>query len=150
MVLAHFNFHGAVTALCFSPDSKFFAVACGTKMRIFESPQLKKSFAPLVLYKKYGNLHSQDIIELTWTPDSRFILSTSLDLSMKMISLHKIPGFQPFTFTGNKKQILKAFFSQSGDRIFSVSENGTLLIWKWNDEVSEEARRVMNFHEFKS
>jgi periodic tryptophan protein 2 len=103
-----------------------------------------------VLYKKYGNLHSQDIIELCWTPDSRFILSTSLDMTMKMISLHKIPDFQPFTFTGNKKQILKAFFSQSGDRIFSIAENGTLLIWKWSDEVSEEAKRVIGFHEFKN
>jgi len=35
VVLAHFNFKGNVTAIRFSPDSKFLAVATGHKLRIF-------------------------------------------------------------------------------------------------------------------
>jgi len=150
VVLAHFNFGSKVTALAFSPDSKFFGVASGTKLRIFETPQLKKSFAPLIVYKKYGNLHSQDIIQIVWSPDSRFFVTTSLDLTIKMISLHKIDDFQPFTFTGNKRKIVKCFFSKDGLRLFSLGEKGTLLIWKWVDEVSEGAKAVLNFHQFKS
>lgn len=58
VVLAHFNFRDEVTAMAFSPDSKFFFVACSTKAKIFETPSDIKTFSPLVLYKKYGNLHS--------------------------------------------------------------------------------------------
>jgi len=35
VILAHFNFKGQVTAIKFSPDSKFLAVATGTKLRVF-------------------------------------------------------------------------------------------------------------------
>jgi periodic tryptophan protein 2 len=58
VVLAHFNFRESVTALEFSPDSRFFFVATGMKAKIFETPGETKTFSPLVLYKKYGNLHS--------------------------------------------------------------------------------------------
>jgi periodic tryptophan protein 2 len=58
VVMAHFNFRAEVTAMAFSPDSKFFFVACGTKAKIFETPDDIKTFSPLTLYKKYGNLHS--------------------------------------------------------------------------------------------
>ena len=59
VIIAHFNFRDAVTAIAFSPDDRFFFVATGTKCKIFESPSVDtKTFSPLVLYKKYGNLHS--------------------------------------------------------------------------------------------
>ena len=78
VVIAHFNFREPVTALEFSPDNKFFFVATGTKCKIFEAPSVShKTFSPLVLYKKYGNLHSQPIRGVTWTHDSRFILTWS-------------------------------------------------------------------------
>jgi periodic tryptophan protein 2 len=81
VVIAHFNFRGKVTALEFTPDNKFFMVAVGTKVKIFEAPttQAPKTFSPLVLYKKYNNLHSQAIIGATWTSDSRFLLTWSND-----------------------------------------------------------------------
>ena len=59
VVISHFNFRDTVTAISFSPDNKFFFVATGTKCKIFEAPPVDhKTFSPLVLYKKYGNLHS--------------------------------------------------------------------------------------------
>ena len=150
VVLAHFNFRDTVTAIAFSPDNKFFFVATDTKCKIFESPSIDhKTFSPLVLYKKYGNLHSQSITGVAWSHDSRFILTWSKDLTLKMISLHKIPHFLPFTFAGNKKPIVSAFFSADSKRIFSIAQNGTLLLWKWTPERSEEAAQVIKFQEFK-
>ena len=112
VIIAHFNFHGPVTALSFTPDSKFFGVAVGKKLKIFESPNIAhKTYSPLVLYKKYGNLHSDDITGIAWTSDSRFLLTWSSDLTLKLLSLHKIEGFLPFTFSGNHKKIVSAFFS---------------------------------------
>ena len=146
VVIAHFNFKSPVTAIAFSPDSLFFAVANEKKVRIFETPSVtQKIYSPMVVYKKYGNLHAEAIIGISWTTDSRFILTYSKDLTMKMISLHKIEGFLPLTFGGHKKKIVKAFFNEENQRIFSISQNGTILIWKWTDEKSEGVQRNLEF-----
>ena len=57
-------------------------------------------------------------------------------MTLKMISLHKLPGFLPFTFNGNKRAIIKVIFSQDDRRLFSISESGTMLLWKWIEERS--------------
>lgn len=140
VVIAHFNFRETVTAISFSPDDRFFFVATGTKCKIFESPAIDtKTFSPLVLYKKYGNLHTQPITGVAWSSDSRFILTWSQDLTLKMISLHKLPDFLPFTFSGNKREIIKAFFAMDNRRLFSVAQNGSLLFWKWTEDRSKES-----------
>ena len=140
-----------MTALGFSPDSKFFLVATGKKVKIFETPDVThKVYSPMILYKKYANLHSEDVTGVCWTTDSRFFLTwSSEDMTMKLMSLHKIEGFLPMTFGGHKKSIIKAVFSEENDRIFSIAANGTILIWKWTDEKSEGAQRNMEFAEFK-
>ena len=80
VVLSHFNFRDKVTAFEFSPDSQFFIVATGTKVKIFECPKnTVKLYSPLVLYKKYGNLHTQTINGACWTHDSKFIVTWSDD-----------------------------------------------------------------------
>jgi len=121
-VIAHFYFQGQVSACSFSPDSKFFAIAVGKKFKIFESPTVQsKTFQSMVLYKKYGNLHSSDITGISWSSDSRFFITWSDDLTIKFMSLHKIKEFLPFTFSGFHKKIITAFFSQDNSRIFSIS-----------------------------
>lgn len=65
------------------------------------------------------------------------------------MSLHKIEGFLPFTFGGHKKPIIQAFFNEDNARIFSISANGAILIWKWSDEKSEGVQRNLEFAEFK-
>ena len=82
---------------------------------------------------------------MTWSHDSRFILTWSADLTLKLISLHKLPGFLPFTFSGNKKPIVSAFFSADSKRIFSLANNGTLLLWKWTEERSKESQAALEF-----
>lgn len=150
VVVAHFNFRDSVTAMAFSPDSRFFFVATGLKCKVFETPSDTKTFSPLVLYKKYANLHTQKITGVCWSHDSRFIVTWSDDMTLKMISLHKLPGFLPFTFSGNKRKIVKVLFSQDDRRLFSVSESGTMLMWKWSDERSDESNSVLKFQQFKT
>jgi periodic tryptophan protein 2 len=51
VVIAHFNFREPPTAISFSPDSKFFIVATGKKIKIFETPDVShKTFSPLSNY----------------------------------------------------------------------------------------------------
>lgn len=149
VILSHFNFRAPVTALSFTPDCRFFGVATGKKCKIFETPAVDhKTFSPLVLYKKYANIHSDDIAGISWSTDSRFMLTWSNDLTVKLMSLHKIPGFLPFTFSGNHKKIVNAFFSQDNSRIFTVSQNGVVLLWKWTNEKSEASQKQLEFKQF--
>jgi hypothetical protein len=67
-----------------------------------------------------------------------------------MISLHKLPDFLPFTFNGNKREVISAFFSEDNHRIFSISQNGTLLFWKWTEDRSKASDDQIRFEEFKS
>lgn len=103
----------------------------------------------IVLYKKYGNLHTDDITGIAWTNDSRFFLTWSKDLTMKMMSLHKLEGFLPFTFSGNKKKIVRAFFSEDNQRIVAIAKNGRVTIWKWTENKSEASQKMLEFDEFK-
>ena len=80
-------------------------------LRIYESPGFLKSIEPLILYRKYKAIHSQPMVIMEWAPDSRFIVTTSKDLTVKMWALHKINDFHPFTFTGHKRVCMKVFFS---------------------------------------
>ena len=145
VILSHFNFRAQVTAIQFSHDNKFFAVACDTRIRIFETPSLKKTFAPLALFKKYNKMHTGTIISLSWSQDSRFIVSAAEDMTIKLFSLHKLEGFIPITFSGNKHPIVKAFFSQGNDRIYSLARDGTILLWKWVEERSKEFKEQLRF-----
>lgn len=97
---------------------RFLAVACNQDIRIYESPSFLKSIEPFIIYKKLKGVHSQKIITLLWSPDSRFIISTSKDLTVKINSLHKINEFQPFTFTGHKQPCVQAFFSDNMEYVF--------------------------------
>lgn len=150
VILSHFNFRGQVTAISFTPDDKFFAVATGKKLKIFETPSVDhKTFSPLVLYKKYANIHSDDITGISWSTDSRFMLTWSSDLTLKLMSLHKIENFLPFTFSGNHKKIVSAFFSQDNQRIFTIAQNGVVLMWKWTSEKSEASQKQLEFKQFQ-
>lgn len=68
---------------------------------------------------------------------------------MKLMSLHKVPGFLPITFAGNKKPIVSAFFSADSKRIFTVAQNGMVLLWKWESTKSEASAKIQEFAEFK-
>lgn len=64
-------------------------------------------------------------------------------------SLHKLPGFQPFIFKGNKNPIINAFFAEGQKWIFSIANDGTILLWKWVNERSESFQNQMNFEEWR-
>ncbi len=132
-VITHYNFHAKVTSISFSPDSKYFAVASegAGKVRIYENPGLVRSFSPLVIYKKYTNIHSKDVTSIIWSPDSRFFMTVGNDMVCKILSLHALPGYEIISLTGFKKPVVLAFFSEVADRIFTLTKDGRLHIWLW-------------------
>jgi periodic tryptophan protein 2 len=75
-VIAHFNFKAPVKALCFSPDGKLLAVGIDRGFRIYESPPFLRTFEPLLLLKKYKNRHTGTLTSMSFTPDSRFLITS--------------------------------------------------------------------------
>ena len=145
IVISHFNFRNKISALKISPNNKFLAVGIGKGVQIFEMPNLIKEYEPFVLYRKYTAFHNDKITSINWSYDSRFILTGSKDTNVRILNLFKIPGYYPYTFTGHKKKIITALFSKDMNRIYSVSQDGLLLIWKFVDEQSDEFKKHINF-----
>lgn len=70
VVISHFNFKKPITAIEFSPDSKWIAVSDERHLQIWKAPGFNREFAPLVLHKTFGG-HYDDILHITWSPDSK-------------------------------------------------------------------------------
>ena len=145
IVISHFNFRSKISGLKISPNNKFLAVSINKGIQIFEMPNLIKEYEPFVLYRKYTSFHNDKITSINWSSDSRFILTGSKDTNVRILNVFKIKGYYPFTFTGHKKKIITALFSRDMNRIYSISQDGLLLIWKFVDEKSEEFQKHLNF-----
>ena len=145
IVISHFNFRSKISGLKISPNNKFLAVSINKGIQIFEMPNLIKEYEPFVLYRKYTSFHNDKITSINWSYDSRFILTGSKDTNVRILNVFKIKGYYPFTFTGHKKKIITALFSRDMNRIYSISQDGLLLIWKFVDEKSEEFQKHLNF-----
>jgi len=145
IVISHFNFRSKISGLKISPNNKFLAVSINKGIQIFEMPNLIKEYEPFVLYRKYTSFHNDKITSINWSSDSRFILTGSKDTNVRILNVFKIKGYYPFTFTGHKKKIITALFSHDMNRIYSISQDGLMLIWKFIDDRSEEFKKHINF-----
>jgi periodic tryptophan protein 2 len=108
-------------------------------------PSLAREYEPLVLYKNYTRWQNDKIISVNWSSDSRFILTGSKDTTVRLMNLYKIKNYIPFMFTGHKKQIVNAFFSEDNIRIFSISKDGILFVWKYVSELSDDFSKQNKF-----
>ena len=59
-------------------------------------------FESMVLYKKFKGLHTEKILGIEWSPDSRFFVTFSKDLTVKIHSLHHLDDYIPLTFSVHK------------------------------------------------
>ena len=145
IVISHFNFRNKINTLKISPNNKFLAVSINKGVEIYEMPNLIKEYEPFVLYRKYTSFHNDKITSINWSPDSRFILTGSKDTNVRILNLFKLPNYYPYTFTGHKKKIITALFSHDMNRIYSISQDGVMLIWKYIEEKSNEFKKHINF-----
>lgn len=132
VVLHHFNLKGEVHDLQFSNDGHYFAVAVDRFVQIWKTPDQTedRQFAPFVRYKNYAG-HYNDVISLTWSADSRFVISTSKDLTARIYSLHSEDKDAAVTLTGHRDYVMRAFFSESQEIIYTLSKDGALFEWQY-------------------
>lgn len=139
-VLHHFNFKEKCSAVKFSPDGRLFALASGRFLQIWKTPDVNKDrqFAPFVRHRVHAG-HFQDITSLTWSQDSRFILTTSKDLSAKIWSVDsEEKNLAATTFNGHRDYVMGAFFSHDQEKIYTVSKDGAVFVWEFTKRPSDD------------
>lgn len=95
----------------FSSDGKLFAVGEERGFRVYLSPPFWRSLEPLVLIKKYTNRHSLPLSGLTFSPDSRFLLTYGKEPRIflnNLVSLGK--SWTAPSFDVHKYEIVNSFF----------------------------------------
>lgn len=132
VVLHHFNFKGAVHELEFSPDGHYFAVAIDRFVQIWKTPDYTqdRQFAPFVRHRNYAG-HYSDVISLTWSQDSRFLISTSKDMTSRIFSLHNEDKDAAVTLSGHRDYVVRAFFDPTQEHIYTLSKDGALFRWEY-------------------
>jgi periodic tryptophan protein 2 len=133
----HFSFRAKVTALSFSPSGQHFAVGLGRKIEVWQVPSTPDTntdgeleFAPFVRHHTHAG-HFDDVRHIEWSSDSRFFLTASKDLTVRIWSLNPEDGFTPTVLSGHKQAVIGAWFSENQETIYTVSKDGAVFDWQY-------------------
>lgn len=145
IVLHRITFKGKVSAIQFSPNGHFIAVAVGKLIQIWRSPGFRKEFFPFELVRTFADFDDR-VTCLNWSPDSGYLLAGSRDLTVRLFCLRKLKNKnnnnssnKPFLFLGHRDIIVGVFFGvdkkNTGkvSRVYSVSRDGALFSWGYPD-----------------
>lgn len=154
VVLHHFNFKGTVRDLRFSDDGHYFAVAVDRYLQIWKTPDFTedRQFAPFVRHRNYA-AHYNDVLSVTWSPDLRFVLSTSKDLSARIFSVDNEDKAAASTLHGHRDYVILAFFNATQEIIYTVTKDGALNQYEYiegGDEVNEDEKSSDDDEEMKT
>jgi WD40 repeat protein len=73
-------------------------------------------FAPFVLHLDLAG-HFDAIQNIEWSSDSRFLLTASKDLTVRVWSLDREDGFEPTTLAGHRHAVKAAYFTADQESV---------------------------------
>ncbi|MFO0943161.1 MAG: c-type cytochrome domain-containing protein [Pirellulales bacterium] len=128
------------SALCLagSPDGKHLAVG-ETSGAITVFAVQEKSFDQLYRIED----HSDWTTGLSWSRDSKWIVSASRDKTSKVFDASN--GKSKITFNGHEQPVLSVSFADDNQHVISVGEDHRLRIWNIS-----EAKQIHDLKEFDS
>lgn len=131
VVLHHHNFKAPVLDISFSPNGRFIAVTHESHIQIWKSPGFTLEYSPFVLVKELPG-HYDVVTHLSWSPDSRFLLSSSKDMTTRLYPIETVEGFPGAVLSGHRDQVLGAWFSADMNSIYTVSKDGAAFTWAFD------------------
>nr|PVC51392.1 hypothetical protein MACL_00001572 [Theileria orientalis] len=120
----------------FSPDGKYFAVSVEKKVLVWLSPDEKLSWKMTLHLELTG--HLENINSVNWSSDSKYICTSSRDMTVRLWCVEPDEEFVPVAFVDHRRSVRAAFFSKDMKRICSVSKEGVIILWKKTDSAEGE------------
>ncbi|GAB64514.1 WD-repeat protein p103 [Plasmodium cynomolgi strain B] len=126
----------SVNCALFTHRGEYFLLGIGRRVVIWKSPNRKNNYRLV----KYNDIcyHSLNVTWIDVSEDDRFFLTCSYDLTIRIHTVEKRRKVRPTVLGGNKSTIVAAFFSKGGEFIFSVNQSGLILVWSYEEAMSEE------------
>ena len=121
-----YNFHGKVTAMSFSGDGRFLAVAIGGKLRIFECGFEQGALLPYLSFSAWSSL---PLTHFSWM--RQYLVTCSEDMTVRLCHLARETGKIPVTLAGHRKPVLGAY--ELEDHVYTCSADARLFVWKWTE-----------------
>nr|XP_010924647.1 periodic tryptophan protein 2 [Elaeis guineensis]XP_029121080.1 periodic tryptophan protein 2 [Elaeis guineensis] len=145
-VLHRMTFKRPVSAIRFSPDGALIAVGLGKLVQIWRSPGFRKEFFPFHLKRTLPDCAAA-VTALEWSPDSKYLLAGSKDLTVRLFCLHRSRGsHKPFLFLGHREAIVGAFFGTEKKtnrvcKVYTISRDGAIFTWNLDESQNFDGSR---------
>ncbi|KAI3637136.1 hypothetical protein MIR68_004842 [Amoeboaphelidium protococcarum] len=159
VIVHRFTFKSRVTAMKFSPDGMYVAVALHHKhmVQIWQTPlynnrrgsdnlsatdggsfEVEMDFAPFSLHHQHSG-HQDDICHFTWSSDGQMLISAAKDMTMRLWNLHTVEDYKPLVLSGHRDTVVGCWWSEDYTQVYSVGKDGALFIWNSisNDDLSQ-------------
>ena len=132
VLLQRLNFKKKVYDIRFSPDDSLFAVSYGQGCQIWQSPSIRRDFAPLVLKRTIAG-HFDDVTCLDWSSDSESLIMGSKDLHCKIYYRVKTKFMAMTQLSGHRDVVVGVYFSKDDGEAFSVARDGGAFTWRFEE-----------------
>ena len=133
IVLHRHHFKEPVNDLKFSPNGKWIVVSHHHHIQIWKCPGFTLDFSPFVLIKEIPG-HYDEITHVSWSPDSRFLLTSSKDMTCRVYPLENVENFAGAVLSGHRDYVVGAWFSKDMNYIYTVSRDGAVFTWSCQDQ----------------
>ncbi|XP_019625240.1 PREDICTED: periodic tryptophan protein 2 homolog [Branchiostoma belcheri] len=133
-VLHHYHFHKPVHTVKFSPDGRKFAVTRENHTLVYHAPGKTHDFNPFRLYRSYHGPYD-DATCIDWTDDSRAFAVGSKDMNTRVHAATALQNLAVYSFGGHKDAIVGCFFEHKSLDLYTISRDGTLVIWECDTDL---------------
>ncbi|KAK7311851.1 hypothetical protein RJT34_10268 [Clitoria ternatea] len=148
-LLHRITFKHRVAAVKFSPDGALIAVAAGKFVQLWKSPAFSTDYFAFQLDRTFADF-SAKITTFDWSPDSKYLIVGSKDLTAKILCTKKPKNgvrHRPFMFLGHKDSVVGAFFGVDSKtnrvlKAYTIARNCYLFSWGFtcdNDSSDEDS-----------
>ncbi|XP_071088666.1 periodic tryptophan protein 2 homolog [Haliotis cracherodii] len=132
-VLATFHFHKHVYDVSFSPDGKKFAVTKDSVILVFHAPGKTREFNPFVFYRTFFGAYDDNVC-IAWSSDSRVLCAGCKDMNTRVFGVERFSNLVMYSMGGHTDIIVNAFFGKNSLDLYSLGQNGLLVVWKCDTE----------------
>ena len=147
------QFKEEITAIAFGPEKFGLAVASNNKVKFFVYPSEVNSLKPFIKMRPpIGSSHFNDILSITFSPDSQLIATTSSDMSIHILLTEPTDDYEPVTLTGHRGKPLFAYFDKTQRHLTTLGSDGTLFVWEIGEggNVKILSRRRLDEEDFEN